>query len=93
MTGGFACLDICWHPANFLLPHLRPELAALLQVLSLLELLLLEVAADHRLTVLTVAREKEAALRIPSAVARRTTGGVSSGVQLFSRRPQVDALV
>ncbi len=93
MTGGFACLDICWHPANFLLPHLRPELAALLQVLSLLELLLLEVASDHRLKVLTVVREKEAALSLPSAVARRTPGGVSSGVQLFSRRPQVDALV
>ena len=52
MTGGFACLDICWHPANFLLPHLRPELAALLQVLALLKLLLSEVAAQHRVAVL-----------------------------------------
>ena len=93
MTGGFACLDICWRPANSLLPRRRPELAVLLQVLSLLELLLLEVASDHRLTVRTVVREKEAALSLPSAVARRTPGGVSSGVQLFSLRPQVDALV
>ena len=92
MTGGFACLDICWRPAHSLLPRRRPELAVLLQVLSLLELLLLEVASDHRLTVLTVVREKEGALSLPSAV-KKNPWWSQFRVQLFSRRPQVDALV
>ena len=39
-------------PPHFLLPGGRPELAALLQVLPLLQLLLPEVAAQHRVAVL-----------------------------------------
>ena len=39
-------------PAHFLLPGRCPELAALLQVLALLQLLLPEVAAHHRVAVL-----------------------------------------
>ena len=39
-------------PTHFLLPSGCPELAALLQVLPLLQLLLPEVAAHHRVAVL-----------------------------------------
>ena len=39
-------------PAHLLVPGRCPEFAALLQVLTLLQLLLPEVAADHRVAVL-----------------------------------------
>ena len=39
-------------PTHFLLPRRCPELAALLKVLTLLQLLLSEVAAHHRVAVL-----------------------------------------
>ena len=39
-------------PANFLVPRRYPKLAALLQVLTLLQLALSEVAAHHRVAVL-----------------------------------------
>ena len=43
-------------------------------VLRLLKLLLPEVAAQHHVAILTVVREKEAALSLPSAKARKTPG-------------------
>ena len=42
-------------PAHLLLPGRCPEFAALLQVLTLLQLLLPEVAAHHRVAVLVEA--------------------------------------
>ena len=41
-----------WRPAHFLLPRRCPELATLLQVLPLLQLLLPEVGAPHLVAVL-----------------------------------------
>ena len=41
-----------WSPAHLLLPRRRPELALLLQVLALLQLLLPEVAAQQGVAVL-----------------------------------------
>ena len=48
-------------PANLLLPRRCPELAALLQMLPLLQLLLPEVSAQHRVAVLVNAIDEELA--------------------------------
>ena len=51
-AGGFACLASLRCPTDLLLPRRSPELALLLQVLALLQLLLPEVAAQQGVAVL-----------------------------------------
>ena len=51
-AGGFACLASLRRPTDLLLPRRSPELALLLQMLALLQLLLPEVAAQQGVAVL-----------------------------------------